>query len=114
MELSLMMRQMRRILVELSLVMRRILVELSLMMRRILVELSLMMRRILVELSLMMRLSFNGERSLAMRLLVSMIAHPKVKHDSSNQCCGSGMSIPDPDFYPSRIRISDPQHWFKH
>jgi hypothetical protein len=30
-----------------------------------------------------------------------------------NQCCGSGMFIPDPDFYPSRIpnpgsRISDP------
>ncbi len=24
------------------------------------------------------------------------------------QCCGSGMFIPDPDFYPSRIRISDP------
>jgi hypothetical protein len=99
-------RELQLLLMELSLMMRR--------MRRILVELSLMMRRILVELSLMMRLSFNGERSLAMRLLVSMIAHPKVKHDSSNQCCGSGMSIPDPDFYPSRIRISDPQHWFKH
>jgi hypothetical protein len=30
------------------------------------------------------------------------------------QCCGSGMFIPDPDFYPSRIpdpgsRISDPK-----
>jgi hypothetical protein len=24
-----------------------------------------------------------------------------------NQCCGSGMFIPDPDFYPSRI--SDPK-----
>jgi hypothetical protein len=33
---------------------------------------------------------------------------------SGNQCCGSGMFIPDPDFYPSRIpdpgsRIPDPK-----
>jgi hypothetical protein len=23
--------------------------------------------------------------------------------DTKHQCCGSGMFIPDPDFYPSRI-----------
>ncbi len=26
------------------------------------------------------------------------------KNDPQNQCCGSGMFIPDPDFYPSRIQ----------
>jgi hypothetical protein len=25
-------------------------------------------------------------------------------NDKRNQCCGSGMFIPDPDFYPSRIQ----------
>jgi hypothetical protein len=26
-------------------------------------------------------------------------------------CCGSGMFIPDPDFYPSASRIPDPGSW---
>jgi hypothetical protein len=30
------------------------------------------------------------------------------KTNISTQCCGSGMFIPDPDFYPSRIPDSDP------
>ncbi len=45
---------------------------------------------------------------------------PDLQHYYRLQCCGSGMFIPDPDFYPSRIpdpgsripdlgsRISDP------
>jgi hypothetical protein len=76
--------------VELSIAMLRICelllhVELSIAMLRICelllhVELSIKMLRI-CEL-LLVEHSFNGERSLAMSLLVSMIAHPKVKHDS--------------------------------
>jgi hypothetical protein len=27
----------------------------------------------------------------------------KIKFKRNCQCCGSGMFIPDPDFYPSRI-----------
>jgi hypothetical protein len=29
------------------------------------------------------------------------------KQDAANQCCGSGLFIPDPDFYP--FRIPDPK-----
>jgi hypothetical protein len=28
----------------------------------------------------------------------------KIKFKRNCQCCGSGMFIPDPDFYPSRIQ----------
>jgi hypothetical protein len=43
----------------------------------------------------------------------TLVARTEVKMSHYNQCCGSGMFIPDPDFYPSRIpdprsRIPDP------
>jgi hypothetical protein len=49
--------------------------------------------------------SISGEKSRGSRIKLGFVYE--------KQCCGSGMSIPDPDFYPSRIpylgsRIQDP------
>jgi hypothetical protein len=46
----------------------------------------------------------SKERSIRQNKIISS-KHQKLNYSTMtpNQCCGSGMFIPDPDFYPSRI-----------